>query len=37
MKLFEAIVEALIQSTADDPSRPWLAESQVFRIVVAKF
>ena len=34
--LFNAIVEALIQSTADDPSRPWLAESQVFRIVVAQ-
>ena len=36
LKLFEAIVEALIQSTADDPSRPWLAESRVFRIVVAE-
>ena len=35
-RLFEAIVDALIQSTADDPSRPWLAESQVFRIVVAQ-
>lgn len=35
-RLFDAIVEALIQSTADDPSRPWLAESQVFRIVVAQ-
>ena len=34
--LFDAIVDALIQSTADDPSRPWLAESQVFRIVVAQ-
>jgi AcrR family transcriptional regulator len=34
--LFDAIVHALIQSTADDPSRPWLAESQVFRIVVAQ-
>ncbi len=33
---FEAIVDALIQSTSDDPSRPWLAESQVFRIVVAQ-
>lgn len=35
-RLFDAIVDALIQSTADDPSRPWLAESQVFRIVVAQ-
>lgn len=35
-RLFEAIVDALIQSTSDDPSRPWLAESQVFRIVVAQ-
>jgi AcrR family transcriptional regulator len=34
--LFDAIVDALIQSTADDPSRPWLAESKVFRIVVAQ-
>jgi AcrR family transcriptional regulator len=34
--LFDAILDALIQSTADDPSRPWLAESQVFRIVVAQ-
>jgi len=29
-------VDALVQSTADDASRPWLAESQVFRIVVAQ-
>jgi AcrR family transcriptional regulator len=35
-RLFDAIVDALIESTADDPSRPWLAESQVFRIVVAQ-
>jgi AcrR family transcriptional regulator len=34
--LFDAIVDALIQSTADDPSRPWLRESQVFRIVVTQ-
>jgi len=34
--LFGAIVDALIRSTADDPSRPWLAESLVFRIVVAQ-
>jgi AcrR family transcriptional regulator len=36
LQLFEAVVQALIQSTADDPSRPWLAESKVFRIVVAQ-
>jgi AcrR family transcriptional regulator len=35
-RLFEAVVQSLIQSTADDPTRPWLAESQVFRIVVAE-
>jgi AcrR family transcriptional regulator len=34
--LFDAIVDALVQSTADDASRPWLAESQVFRIVVTE-
>jgi AcrR family transcriptional regulator len=36
LQLFEAVVQSLIQSTADDPTRPWLAESQVFRIVVAE-
>jgi AcrR family transcriptional regulator len=35
-QLFDAVVDALVQSTADDPSRPWLAESQVFRIVVTE-
>ncbi|MEW6735114.1 MAG: TetR/AcrR family transcriptional regulator [Acidobacteriota bacterium] len=35
-QLFEAVLQALIQSSADDPSRPWLAESQVFRIVVVQ-
>jgi AcrR family transcriptional regulator len=35
-ELFDAIVDALVQSTADDASRPWLAESQVFRIVVTE-
>jgi AcrR family transcriptional regulator len=35
-RLFEAIVDALIQSAEDDHSRPWLAESQVFRIVVTQ-
>ncbi len=34
--LFEAIVQALIHSSADDLSRPWLAESKVFQIVVAQ-
>jgi AcrR family transcriptional regulator len=36
LRLFEAVVDALIQSSADDVGRPWLAESQVFRIVVAQ-
>lgn len=36
LKLFEAVVEALIHSTEDDHSRPWLAESNVFRIVVTQ-
>lgn len=35
-KLFEAVVSAFIHSTEDDPSRPWLAESKVFRIVVSQ-
>jgi hypothetical protein len=35
-QLFDAVVDALVQSTADDPGRPWLAESQVFRIVVGQ-
>ncbi|MBI2816184.1 MAG: TetR/AcrR family transcriptional regulator [Acidobacteria bacterium] len=36
LKLFETVVDSLIQSTEDAPSRPWLAESQVFRIVVVQ-
>ncbi|MBI4854244.1 MAG: TetR/AcrR family transcriptional regulator [Acidobacteria bacterium] len=36
LQLFEAVIEALIHSTEDDHSRPWLAESNVFRIVVAQ-
>jgi AcrR family transcriptional regulator len=36
VRLFIAAVTALIQSAADDPRRPWLAESKVFRIVVAE-
>jgi AcrR family transcriptional regulator len=35
-QLFEAIVSSLIRSAADDPARPWLAESKVFQIVVAE-
>jgi AcrR family transcriptional regulator len=35
-QLFEAVLQALIQSAEDDPSRPWLAESNVFKIVVAQ-
>lgn len=34
--LFEAVVQALIHSSANDSSRPWLAESKVFQIVVAQ-
>ena len=34
--LVEAVVQALIYSSADDPVRPWLAESKVFQIVVAQ-
>lgn len=36
VRLFETVVEALIQSTEDDPARPWLAESQLFQIVVVQ-
>ena len=36
VRLFETVVEALVQSAEDDPSRPWLAESQVFQIVVVQ-
>jgi AcrR family transcriptional regulator len=36
LQLFNAVLQSLIQSTADDPSRPWLAESKVFQIVVAQ-
>lgn len=35
-QLFEAIVASLIRSAADEPARPWLAESKVFQIVVAE-
>lgn len=35
-QLYEAIVASLIRSAADDPGRPWLAESKVFQIVVAE-
>ncbi len=35
-KLFEAVVTSLICSAEDDANRPWLAESQVFKIVVAE-
>jgi AcrR family transcriptional regulator len=35
-KLFEAVVTALIRSAEDDPTRPWLDESKVFRIVVSQ-
>lgn len=35
-KLFEAVVTLLIRSAEDDSKRPWLAESQVFKIVVAE-
>jgi AcrR family transcriptional regulator len=35
-KLFELIVTSLIHSAENDRSRPWLAESKVFQIVVAE-
>jgi AcrR family transcriptional regulator len=35
-KLFDLIVSSLIHSAEDDRSRPWLAESKVFQIVVAE-
>jgi len=35
-RLLETVIEALIQSAEDDPSRPWLSESHVFRIVVVQ-
>jgi AcrR family transcriptional regulator len=35
-QLFETIVASLVRSAADDPARPWLAESKVFQIVVAE-
>jgi len=35
-RLFDLIVSALIRSAKDDESRPWLAESKVFQIVVAE-
>jgi AcrR family transcriptional regulator len=36
LQLFDAVLQALVQSTADHPSRPWLAESKVFQIVVVQ-
>jgi AcrR family transcriptional regulator len=36
IQLFDAVLQALVQSSADDPNRPWLAESKVFRIVVVQ-
>ncbi len=35
-QLFAAVVTSLIRSAEDDSNRPWLAESQVFKIVVAE-
>jgi AcrR family transcriptional regulator len=35
-RLFELIVTSLIHSAENDRSRPWLAESKVFKIVVAE-
>jgi AcrR family transcriptional regulator len=35
-KLYDAVLNALIQSREDDHSRPWLAESNVFQIVVTQ-
>jgi AcrR family transcriptional regulator len=35
-KLFDLVVNSLIHSAADDRTRPWLAESKVFQIVVAQ-
>src|SRR5215472_9482464 len=35
-KLFELTLTSLIRSAEDDPTRPWLAESKVFQIVVAE-
>ena len=35
-KLFDLIVTSLIHSAENDRSRPWLAESKVFQIVVAE-
>lgn len=36
LKLYDAVLQALIQSREDDPNRPWLAESKVFQIVVGQ-
>jgi AcrR family transcriptional regulator len=36
VQIFEAVLAALVRSTEDDHSRPWLAESKVFRIVVSE-
>jgi AcrR family transcriptional regulator len=36
IQLFDAVLQALVQSTTDDPNRPWVAESKVFTIVVVQ-
>ena len=36
LQLFDAVLQSLIQSSADNESRPGLSESKVFRIVVAQ-
>ncbi|MBL8150903.1 MAG: TetR/AcrR family transcriptional regulator [Blastocatellia bacterium] len=36
LRLFEATVDALVQSSSDDPDYPWISESKVFQIVVAQ-
>jgi AcrR family transcriptional regulator len=36
LQLFEAILEVMIQSNADEPNRPWLAESKVFQLLVCE-
>lgn len=35
-KLFDLIISSLIHSAEDDRTRPWLAESKIFQIVVAE-
>jgi AcrR family transcriptional regulator len=36
LQLFEAVLHSLVQSSADSPSKPWLSESKVFKIVVSQ-